>query len=286
MAAPSDKKALQKFKEIAEKNGFFVEFITKEDANRLSEFDALFIRATTSVNHYTYKMARKAESEGLAVIDDPSSILKCANKVYLAELLKNAKIATPKTMIIHADNRKEVAQTLGLPCILKLPDSSFSQGVIKVSSEEELKSTLKRMLDQSELMIGQSYTPTDFDWRVGVLDGKALFACKYFMAKDHWQIYNWSSADKAEIEGNFQTMAIEDAPAYVIDIALKSTKLIGNGLYGVDIKEINGKAVIIEINDNPNIDHGVEDKVIGDKLYEEIIKWLKNKIVQRTQNEA
>lgn len=286
MAAPSDKKALQKFKEIAEKNGFFVEFITKEDAYRLSEFDALFIRATTSVNHYTYKMARKAESEGLAVIDDPSSILKCANKVYLAELLKNAKIATPKTMIIHADNRKEVSQTLGLPCILKLPDSSFSQGVIKVSNEEELKSTLKRMLDQSELMIGQSYTPTDFDWRVGVLDGKALFACKYFMAKDHWQIYNWSSADKAEIEGNFQTMAIEDAPDYVIDIALKSTKLIGNGLYGVDIKEINGKAVIIEINDNPNIDHGVEDKVIGDKLYEEIIKWLKNKIVQRTQNEA
>ena len=149
-----------------------------------------------------------------------------------------------------------------------------------------MKSTLKRMLDQSELLIGQSYTPTDFDWRVGVLDGKALFACKYFMAKDHWQIYNWSSADKAEIVGNFQTMAIEDAPDFVIDIALKSTKLIGNGLYGVDIKEINGKAVIIEINDNPSIDHGVEDKVIGDKLYEEIIKWLKNKIVQRTQNEA
>jgi len=280
-SAPSDKKALAKFKEVAEKLGFFVEFITKDDINRLSEFDALFIRATTSVNHYTYRMARKAESEGLAVIDDPSSILKCANKVYLAELLKNAKIATPQTMVIHSDNKKEVAQTLGLPCILKLPDSSFSIGVVKVSNEQELQETLKKMLDQSDLLIGQSYNPTDFDWRIGVLDGKPLFACKYYMAKGHWQIYNWASGNAEDIEGNFQTLSIEKTPAYVVDLALKATKLIGNGLYGVDIKEINGKAVIIEINDNPNIDFGIEDQVIGETLYEEIIKWLKNKVIQR-----
>src|SRR5690606_26312455 len=137
----------------------------------------------------TYRIARKAESEGVAVIDDPSSILKCANKVYLAELLKNAKIPTPKTMIIHSDNRKEVSSTLGLPCILKLPDSSFSLGVEKAKDEDELNEKLKLMLGESDLVIGQEFAPTDFDWRIGVIEGKAFFACKYYMAKDHWQIY-------------------------------------------------------------------------------------------------
>lgn len=276
--APSNKKALQKFKEAAERAGFFVEFITKDDAPRITEFDALFIRTTTSVNHYTYRMARKAESEGLAVIDDPSSILKCANKVYLAELLRLAKISTPKTMIIHSDNRKEVAQNLGLPCILKLPDSSFSQGVIKVSDEEELKTELKKMLDLSDLVIGQAYTPTDFDWRIGVLDGEVIFACKYFMAKGHWQIYNWKSDDKEEIEGNFESVMIDEVPNYIIDAAEKSTRLIGNGLYGVDVKEYNGTAMVIEINDNPNIDAGIEDCVLGDALYSKVIDALTKKI--------
>lgn len=278
---PSDKKALAKFKEVAEKSGFFVEFITKDDASRITEFDALFIRATTNVNHHTYRIARKAESEGLAVIDDPSSILKCANKVYLAELLRNAKVNTPKTMIIHTDNRKEVSETLGLPCILKLPDSSFSQGVIKVSTEEELREKLKRMLDQSDLVIGQTYTPTDFDWRIGVLEDKAFFACKYFMAKGHWQIYNWASEEKAEIEGNFETMPIAQVPSYIIETAERATRLIGSGLYGVDVKEHDGKAMIIEVNDNPNIDFDVEDRVLGDELYARVIQALKRKIHQR-----
>ncbi len=58
------------------------EFITKTDVGRLAEFDALFIRATTAVNHYTYRMAQKATALGLVVVDDTESILRCTNKVF------------------------------------------------------------------------------------------------------------------------------------------------------------------------------------------------------------
>ena len=51
-----------------------------------------------------------------------------------------------------------------------------------------------------------------------------------------------------------------------------------NNLYGVDIKEYNQTAKIIEINDNPNIDHGVEDAILGFKLYETIIQDLFDRI--------
>ena len=47
--------------------------------------------------------------------------------------------------------------------------------------------------------------------------------------------------------------------------------LIGNGLYGVDVKQNDEGVYVIEINDNPNIDAGVEDGILGAELYQAII---------------
>ena len=115
---PSDKDALNKFLEVARKMNIHAELITEEEATRLMEFDALFIRATTALNHYTFRLAQRAAMN---------------------------------------------------------------------------------------------------------------------------------------------------------DIAVKAAALIGKGLYGVDLKLINGRAVVIEINDNPSIDHEVEDAVLGDELYYRIL---------------
>jgi glutathione synthase/RimK-type ligase-like ATP-grasp enzyme len=275
---PSNKKAISNFIEAAERYGCHVELITKEDYSRVGEFDALLIRETTAVNHHTYRMSRRAQREGLAVLDSPESILKCANKVYLAELLTLSKIPTPKTITIHTENVKGVENKLGFPCVLKLPDSSFSQGVVKVNSPEEMKVKVREMMKISDLIIAQEFLPTSYDWRVGILDNKVLFVCKYFMAKDHWQIYNWGSKKKGDVTGNFEIFNLEDVPFYIVDTALKATRLIGSGLYGVDVKDVNGKASIIEINDNPNIDAGVEDSILKEELYNRVIEYLLSQI--------
>ena len=271
---PSNKKAIANFVEAAEKQGCYVELITKEDYSRLGEFDALFIRETTAVNHHTYRMSRRAQREGLAVIDSPESILKCANKVYLAEMLNLSRIPTPKTITIHSENVKGIEKKLGFPCVLKLPDSSFSQGVVKVATPEEMRLKVREMMKTSDLIIAQEFLPTDFDWRVGILNNQVLFVCKYYMAKDHWQIYNWGSSKKSNVTGSFDIYKLEEVPSYIIETALKATRLVGNGLYGVDVKDVNGKASVIEINDNPNIDAGIEDSLLGETLYEIVIKHL------------
>jgi len=183
----SNAKALQKFEKAAQALGIHVEFITKADYGRLTEFDALFIRDTTFVNHYTYRFSRRAAAEGLVVIDDPNSILKCNNKVYLAEILERYRIPAPKTLLVHRDNVNQIITTLGLPCVLKQPDSSFSVGVVKVETEQELPAKVNGLLDKSELIVAQEYLPTEFDWRVGIIDRRPLFVAKYFMVPGHWQ---------------------------------------------------------------------------------------------------
>ncbi|MEQ8241682.1 MAG: RimK family protein [Cyclobacteriaceae bacterium] len=278
VTAPSDAKALQKFVKAADKIGFNTEFITRSDYGKLTHFDALFIRETTNVNHHTFRFARKAEYEGIVVIDDTNSILKCTNKVYLNELLQANKIPTPKSIIVQKKNALETLKDMPFPFVLKQPDGAFSKGVKKVKNQDELVENLNAFFLQTEMLLAQEFMPTDFDWRVGVLDGQPIYVCKYFMARNHWQIVDWKS-DKVTRLGNHETIAIKDAPKNLLNIALKSTGLIGQGLYGVDIKEINGQFYVIEVNDNPSIDSGIEDQVEKNALYENIMKYLMRKVI-------
>ena len=274
---PSDEKAIQKFIKAADQAGFYTELITKNDLDKLIQFDALFIRETTFVNHHTFRFAKKAQSLGLAVIDDPDSILKCTNKVYLFELLNANKVLTPKSYVISKENYKSLPEKLAFPFILKQPDGAFSKGVFKIEHAEEFKNVTTTMFKDSDLLIAQEYLPTPFDWRVGVIDGQPLYVCKYFMAREHWQIVNWNAHESTR-DGSVECISVDQAPAGLIKTALKATSLIGKGLYGVDMKEVDGKFYVIEINDNPNIDSGTEDKVLKDKLYSTVMEVFLGKI--------
>jgi glutathione synthase/RimK-type ligase-like ATP-grasp enzyme len=278
---PSNKKALQKFARAGEEVGFNVEFIQQEDYSRLGEFDALFIRETTSVNHHTFRFACRAEALGLVVIDDPASILRCSNKVFLAEMAEQQDILVPNTMIVHRGNVHDLVARLGLPCVLKQPDSSFSAGVRKVTTTQELNEQVEAMLEKSDLVIAQGFVPTEFDWRIGLLDGQPLFACRYFMADGHWQILKRDAGGHKEDVGRAETVPIEMAPTRVVKTALKAGNHVGKGLYGVDLKEVGGKVYMIEVNDNPNIDAGFEDEVLGDELYLRIMRTFFARVTAR-----
>ena len=282
----SNPRALQKFEKAAQSLGMHAELITKADYGRLTEFDALFIRDTTFVNHYTYRFSRRATAEGLVVIDDPDSILKCNNKVYLAEILARHRIPAPKTLLVHRDNVNQIITTLGLPCVLKQPDSSFSLGVVKVESAEELPVRVNSLLDKSELIVAQEYLPTEFDWRVGILDRRPLFVAKYYMVPGHWQIIRHGDQKHDFVEGKTAALSVGEAPDRVVKMALKAARLIGDGFYGVDIKQVGKRFYVIEINDNPNVDAGNEDSVLKDALYREVMGVFLKRIEARKRGAA
>lgn len=278
--APSCEKALNKFVKAARQVGIRAFLVGREEYARIAEYDALFIRETTGVNHHTYRFASRAEKEGLVVIDDAESILRCCNKVYQAEVFEKYGIACPRTLVVHSGNREKVGETLGYPCVLKRPDSSFSQGVVKAATPEELKTHLDRFLSDSELVVAQSFASSEFDWRVGILGGKALYVCRYFMARGHWQIQQNKDGKKAS-HGKHETLAVEDAPSEVVELALKAAACIGQGLYGVDIKESNGQLLVMEVNDNPSLEAGVEDLVLKDELYLSVMRHFYQRCEER-----
>jgi glutathione synthase/RimK-type ligase-like ATP-grasp enzyme len=279
---PSDKQAINKFIKAGKGMGVNVETITPSDYIRLQEYDALFIRETTAIDHHTYRFAKKAESEGMVVIDDPTSIMRCTNKIYLAKLFETHKVPTPKTLILqkgHPEQLDSVADELGFPLILKIPDGSFSRGVVKVDNQDEFRTQTEALFDQSSLLLAQAYMYTQYDWRIGILNNKPLYACRYYMVKSHWQIY--SHAGNSVKSGGFDTLPTFEVPKAVLQAAVKATKPIGDGLYGVDVKESDGKGYVIEVNDNPSLDSGVEDLYLGNELYNLILENLVERIEKR-----
>ncbi|PZO77373.1 MAG: RimK family alpha-L-glutamate ligase [Mesorhizobium amorphae] len=275
---PSAISSLRHWARIAEKMGVEVEPITRKDLAKLANYDALFIRETTAISNHTYRFARRAEQEGMPVIDDPLSMIRCTNKVYLNELMSANKVPVPPTvMIAGLGDCEAAADRLGFPLVLKIPDSAFSRGVKKAENASELKALAAKWLEDSDLIIAQKYIPTRYDWRVGVLGGKPLFAVQYLMAKKHWQIVNHDRGGKPDM-GGVKTFTLKDAPQSVVETAVKAARCIGDGLYGVDLKETDDGVCVIEVNDNPNLDHGWEDSGEKDEVWVRLTQWFLDRL--------
>jgi len=99
------------------------------------------------------------------------------------------------------------------------------------------------------------------------------------MVRNHWQIYQHGRNRTSS--GGFDTLPIDEVPPKVLRAAVNASRLIGNGLYGVDLKQQGDRAVVIEVNDNPNIDAGVEDRYLGPLLYDQIMAELVRRIEKR-----
>lgn len=270
---PSNLATLNHLVDIGRGMNVAVELIERRDYSRLTQFDALFIRETTAVSHHTFKFAKKAQSAGMPVIDDPASILRCTNKAFLAELLHENGIATPRTQLVTRRNIASLEDRLTFPVVLKVPDGAFSRSVKKAEDWREFLRVAQAMLKESAIILAQEFMYTPFDWRVGVLGGEAIFAARYFMYGGHWQILKHDDAgDYAE--GRTEAVRLSETPAAVIEAAVQSARLLGTGLYGVDLKERGTGVYVIEINDNPNLDVGAEDAMVGDPLYVRLIEHL------------
>jgi glutathione synthase/RimK-type ligase-like ATP-grasp enzyme len=283
-APPSNREAIKRFIRAAARQNIHAEPVRAAELGNISQYDALFIREGTAINHHTYELACQAEDAGLVVIDDPASILRCCNKVFLHDAFDYRGVTSLRTQVVAdagAATLERLEETFGYPMVLKLPEGSFSSGVFKVKDRGELQYRLGTLLEATALVLAQEYLYTEYDWRIGVLNGRALYACRYMMARNHWQIYNHDA--RRDFSGDFETLPTFEVPRAVLDGALKSAAIIGDGLYGVDIKYHDGKAYVIEVNDNPSIDHRVEDAYLGRELYMQVMGEFQRRLETRGQ---
>jgi glutathione synthase/RimK-type ligase-like ATP-grasp enzyme len=267
--------ALTNYRLAAFELGHQLDFLFRNELKYINNYDAIFIRALTDPLNSSYLVARLAQMLGLRVIDEPESIRICCDKVNMYKRLINCEIPIPKTVFLDTnevskENASELFETLGFPLVLKAPNSSFSLHVDKVNSVEQFMKIGKKFLRRADRIVVQQYLPSDYDWRVVILNGKVLAVVKYIFAQNTWRLMDRSEdGEVSKVYG----MAVEDANPKLLEVALKATRAIGKSLYGVDIKEVDGEYLVIEVNDNPNIDAGSEDQY-SPNIYKNIVHYL------------
>jgi len=270
----STSETVERLERVGRRMGVYVERIGPQEIHRVADHDGLLIRTLTGLTLPSFRFALRAEALRIPVIDDTRSIIRCCNKVFLFELLSRNGVPIPGTATVTGDSSfEQVKRKLGLPFVLKQPDGSFSNAVFRIDGKKDFEHRSGELLSRSPLLLAQTWTPTDYDWRVGVLGGKPIFVCKYFMARGHWQIRS-SSTRGGTAYGRTEAIPIDLAPRDVVRVATKAARLIGDGLYGVDLKMTTQGPVVIEINDNPNLDVGYEDGAEGDRVYEDLVNYF------------
>jgi len=263
--SPSNIEAIELFRESAFNHGLHPMMLLKDDIEYLDQCSGLFIRDTTHPNNYTYQFATRAEQLKIPCIDSSINIMRGCNKIWQWECFKKYNIPHLNTQLIFPHANIE----LDYPCVLKIPDSCFSQGVFLVNNKYELLKLLKSNSEINTQLLMQPYMPTEFDWRICIFKRKILFVVKYYMADDDWKIIKYDRQG-GYINGRHEAITNLSLPIY--HAANQCLQFLDNGLYGIDIKEINHQPYVIEINDNPSIDHGIEDTIKEDKVYDTIIR--------------
>lgn len=277
---PEEAEALENFKATAERMGHTVNFMFRENLSKIPKYDAVFIRATTDPLFTAYIVSKTAWELGLKVIDDPRSIQICGNKIHLYSLFQKYNVPNIPTIFLNKDELHHkrilnIFRTFGRPVVVKAPYTSFSRYVEKVACETSFREVAKRFFRKSDVLVVQKFMPTAFDWRVGVLNGEVLYVCKYMVPKGRWKHGAKRRGKPSFIWGRTISLKRENAPVKLKETALKACEVVGRGLYGVDIKEVNGDYVVVEVNDNPSIYAGKED--LRDKdIYGKIVAYLVN----------
>jgi glutathione synthase/RimK-type ligase-like ATP-grasp enzyme len=275
LASAEQLTALIHCRDVAEGMGHDVDFIFPVDITKIPKMDALFIRARTDPMNVTYVAAQMAAFHGIPVIDDPASIRICSDKVNMYSHLMRKDISIPKTVFLSKNDLSEervarLFEELGTPIIVKEPSTSFSLRVEKVNDISGFFQVARRFIRLSDWIVAQQYIESKYDWRVGVLGGKLLYACKYTIPSVTFKI-------QASVNGHIVYCGVESVPEkaippQVVRLGIDAGNAIGNGLYGVDIKNNNGDAYVIEVNDNPSLESG-EDGHYPD-VYAKIVDCL------------
>lgn len=267
--------ALIRCRDVAEGMGNDVDFLFPVDINKIPKEDALFIRARTDPLNVTFVAARMAAFHNIPVIDDPQSIRICSDKINMYSHLIRAGVALPKTVFLAKQDLTVECVTrlfdeLGSPLILKEPSTSFSLRVERVNDIAGFFRVARRFIRLSDWIVVQQYIESKYDWRVGVLDGKLLYACKYTIPSVTFKIQ--ASVNGHIVYCGVESVPEEEVPPHVLKLGIEAANAIGHGLYGVDIKNTNGDAYVIEVNDNPSIESGEDD--CYPRVFEQIVEHL------------
>ena len=223
------------------------EAILENKGERLPKIDNIIVRfipgGTLEEIVFYLNILKILESMNVRVVNNASSIESTVDKLYTSYLLNNNNINCPKTYVMRGEEAaSKFISNYHYESKLIYKPLFGSQGdnirLIEGSSD------LDKLDNQTNIYYFQEYLENrpNYDYRVLVINNNNNIKYFYMTRYGDTFVNNFSKGAKC---------VRENLNEEVIELAIKSSKLLNMDFCGVDIIEHNKKYYVIEVNSIP-----------------------------------
>jgi RimK family alpha-L-glutamate ligase len=208
--------------------------------------DLVLVRLGAGISSVELAVIRYFELHGIPCINSSTSINTVQNKFHTSQILSQANIAVPTTMLVHFPITNDLIAThIGFPCVIKVLVGSFGEGVYLCHSETEYKKLIEflKNLDNDKKLLVQEFIndqPGE-DLRVIVVGNKVIGAMKRTAPPNDFRA-------NITIGGTGESFPVT---AEIESIALATAQALGLEIAGIDLLFDKRGFRVCEANSNP-----------------------------------
>lgn len=240
------------------------------EGKELTGIDAVIPRIGASVTFFGTAVVRQFEMQKIFTAVESQALVKSRDKLRSLQLLSRAGLGMPKT--IFSNYTKDTTPVVDLlesgPIVLKLLEGTQGLGVVLAETKKAAQSVLEAFNGLEARVVLQEFIAEagGADLRAFVVDDKIVGAMKR-QAKEGEFRSNLHRGGKAELI----TLSEEEE-----DAAIKSARVMGLGVAGVDMLQSSRGPLILEVNSSPGLE-GIENATKAD-VAKEIIRYVERHV--------
>jgi ribosomal protein S6--L-glutamate ligase len=229
-------------------------------------FDAVIPRIGASLTFYGTAVVRQFEMMGIFSANNSQAIARSRDKLRALQILAREGVGLPVTGIARSpgDIAGLIRLVGGAPLIIKLVEGTQGVGVVLAETDKAAESVIAafQQLDANILVQEFIREANGADVRALVIDGKVVAAMLRQGPDGEFRsnLHRGGTATKVKLTPEERT------------IAVRSAKLLGLSVAGVDILRSNHGPLVMEVNSSPGLE-GIE-KITGKDVAGAIIEYL------------
>jgi len=228
--------------------------------------DAVIPRIGASVSFYGAAVVRQFEMMGVYSINESMAISRSRDKLRALQLLSRKGIGLPVTGIANSpDDTDDLLRFVGgAPVVIKLLEGTQGVGVVLGETKKAAESVIEAFRGLNANFLVQEYIKEagGTDIRCFVIGDKVVAAMKRVGKEGDFRsnLHRGGTAELAKITPEERSTAV------------RSAKIMGLNVAGVDLLRSNHGPVVMEVNSSPGLE-GIED-VTGKDVAGQIIHFI------------
>ncbi|MFM6452922.1 MAG: 30S ribosomal protein S6--L-glutamate ligase, partial [Planktothrix sp.] len=237
----------------------------------LGKFDAIIPRIGASKTFYGTIIVRQFELMGMLTLNGSQGIIRSRDKLNALQILAKEGINLPKTAFSTSIKEIDhlIEQVGGTPLIIKLLEGTQGMGVILADSYQSAKSVIEAFQGLNIDILVQEFIQeaNGSDLRCFVIGDQVVAAMKRLSNPGEFRanLHRGGKAENVKLTPEERNMAI------------KSAKVMGLKVAGVDMIRSDQGPLVLEVNSSPGLE-GIET-VTGIDVSDKIIEFLEKNIM-------